>query len=500
MTSRDSAGQLPSTMRKSSKPWRDKLRLALGSIIACALLVSVSIVVPAQAERASARRIIPRVPAQAAAMLDAALHAVNQHRAGALAPYIAGSPASFRWTESRAHDWKAEVLPVPGDAAAPPVYLAVFHTFHTCESDGDHVYRMTRDAGSDPGNWKLSQEIPETATLGLRIRDHVIDATVTLNTRTIELHDTATLERSPDPAESRGISPFGLLRISDDYQIRSLRVSGVEGEATYRQAGGVIAFVPPAADKFTVTMDYSGRPDHGNGDFIHDDEAVIASYWYPNIARLPATLSLTATAPLGWTPIGQGEPAMARTNADGSQTLSWRNDVPTSYFTLDMGRYRITNRQWRGRLLSAYLLEPSPGTAARLARESLDRLQEALAFYEKVFGPFPYQRYAIVETRGPFNGALEAYSFATFGPRTLPDFIPHELSHTWWGGLIPCAYTGSMWNEAFANYSDDLFQRSAASGKNGAASVRAAIDRRCQREGRHRPPQRGPQTRTGLVR
>ncbi len=411
-------------------------------------------------------------------MLNMAALAVNQHRTGAMAPFVTGSLEPFRWTESKAHDWKADALPVPGDAGAPPVYLAVFHTFHTCESDGDHVYRLVQSTGRDRGDWKLGPEILETDTLGLRIRDHVIDATVVLDTKTIVLRDTASVERSHARGESRDNPSFGLFRINDDYMVRSLRVSGLEGATAFKQAGGVVAFVPPAGDKFTLTMDYSGRPDHANGDFIHDDEAVIVSYWYPNIARLPATLTLTATAPMGWTSIGQGEPGQARTNPDGSQTISWRNDVPTSYFTLDMGRYRITNRQWKGRLLSAYVLESSPGLAARMARESLDRLQESLAFFDKVFGAFPYQRYAIVETRGPFNGALEAYSFATFGPRTLPDFVPHELSHTWWGGLIPCAYTGSMWNEAFANYSDDLFQRSVASGKNGAASVKAAIERR----------------------
>ena len=411
-------------------------------------------------------------------MLEAALRAVNQHRARSMAPFVAGSLGSFQWTDSRAHDWKADVLPVPGDAAGPAVYLAVFHTFHTCESDGDHVYRLVQPTETGRAGWKLGQEIPETTTLGLRIRDHAIDATVILDTRTLMVHDTATVERAPIPSETRDNPPFALLRINEDYRIRSLRVSGLEGEAAYEQAGGVIAFIPPPTDRFTLSMDYSGRPNHGNGDFIHDDEAVLVSYWYPHIARLPATLSLTATAPAGWTPIGQGEPIMARVNADGSQTMSWRNDVSTSFFTLDMGRYRITNRQWRGRLLSAYLLEPRPDVAARTARESLDCLQESLAFYEKTFGAFPYRRYALVETRGPFNGALEAYSFATFGPRTLPEFVPHELSHTWWGGLVPCAYTRSMWNEAFANYSDYLFQRSAAAGKNGKASETSAVHQR----------------------
>ncbi len=469
---------------------RANVRRGLGLLAACAVLATTAAFAPTRPGRQAARIVTPQIPARASAMLEAALRAVSQHRAKAMSPFVAGSIESFRWVESEAHQWKADVLPVPGDAAKAPIYLAVFHTFHTCESDGDHVYRLLSDApdsraAEDGGaTWKLGEEVLETETLGLRIRDHAIYVSLSLGDRTLTLHDAVTLERSPVGHAGEPSSAYGLLRINDGYRIRSFGVSGVEGESPYKQAGGVVAFVPSEADRFTLTLDYSGSPDHGNGDFIHDDEAVIASYWYPHIARLPATLTLTATAPPGWTPIGQGEPVLAKVNADGSRTMAWRNDIPTSYFTLDMGRYQIVNRHWRGRLLSAYLLEPPGDFAAQAARQSLDRLQESLAYFETAFGPFPYTRYALVETLGPFNGALEAYSFATFGPRTLPEFIPHEVSHTWWGGLLPCTYMRSMWNEAFASYSDDLFQRSSAASRPGQAAVTAAVNRR--REDRKR--------------
>ena len=86
-------------------------------------------------------------------------------------------------------------------------------------------------------------------------------------------------------------------------------------------------------------------------------------------------------------------------------------------------------------------------------------MAKALPFYEAHFGKFPYSHYALVETLGPFGGALEAYSFATFGGGAFQFATAHELSHTWWGGVVPNPYTRSMWNESFANYSDNLFRR-----------------------------------------
>src|SRR5205814_1396198 len=136
--------------------------------------------------------------------------------------------------------------------------------------------------------------------------------------------------------------------------------------------------------------------------------------------------------------------------AEGTSTTTWRNSIPTSYFTLDMGRYRISTRVWHNHTLAVYLMDSKRQSSDTFARDCLDTLQNSLDFYEQNFGVYPYSRFTVVETKGPFEGALEAYSFATFGPQTLPQFIPHELSHTWWGGLIPCTYTHSMWNEAFA--------------------------------------------------
>jgi hypothetical protein len=447
-----------------ARAWRAVAVPAARIALVSALLAATIAFTPAGRRADLPRIVTPAVPAAAASVTAAALAAVNQHRPALLAE-LSDRPGGFEWTRDREHDWKADVLPVPGDAARPPIFLAVFHAFHTCESDGDHVYRLILGGAAGAPVWKLGSEIPETETLGLRVRDHAIDAAVDLPTKTVRLHDVCTIERSAGEPSDADDGRFALLRINDGYRVSGMRLADAAGEeAPHGQAGGVIAFVPPAGARFRVALDYSATLDHRNGDYIHDDEAVIASYWYPHIARLPATLSITATAPAGWTAVAQGEQVQETPHPDGSRTVSWRNDLPTSFFTLDMGRYTVTSRQWRGRLLSAYLLDSRPDTSPKLARRSLDLLQDSLDFYENAFGPFPYRRYAVVETRGPFSGALEAYSFATFGPRTLPEFIPHELSHSWWGGLVPCTYTRSMWNEAFANYSDDLYRRASSAG------------------------------------
>jgi aminopeptidase N len=404
-------------------------------------------------------------PAGLAALMAKATDAVNARSLAALTPLADGEANRlFGWVQTASTKvWQGDILPVPtpdnaqrqteAETRNPKpetrTYLAVFHAWHTCESDGDHVHRLTHTAQG----WRLGAEIPETETLGFRVRDHDLNVAFDIPGHAARIRDRVRIERTAENAPA-----FALLRISQDFHVRQFAREKADGPTVpFRQAGGILAFAPPAQKTFTLFLKYDGVVNHRDSDYILENEATLDSYWYPHIARLPATATCTATAPPGWTPIAQGEPVRTQRNADGSLTVTCRNDLPTCFFTLDAGRYTLTTRQFKGRTLTTCLLTPNP----TLSQRCLDQLQSALEFYETHFGPFPYTRYSIVQTLGPFGGALEAYSFATFGPGpfTLPGAIPHELAHTWWGGLVPCTYTRSMWDESFAEYSDSLFRR-----------------------------------------
>ncbi len=370
------------------------------------------------------------------------------------------------WAETTKGDWKVGAMAPPHAAGTARQYLAIFHRWHLCEADGDHVYKIVRSPAGAESNWKIGAEIPETETDGFRIRNHNLVVSTKLVDKSISISDTVDLEQNGSSENG-----FGLLRLSDDYTVTSLQLVNPNQSNTkveYHQVGGIVSFVPPADKKFTLKMSYSGVVDHPDGDFLKPDEITLSAYWYPVIARLPATATVTASAAPGFTAIAQGELVATNPGQDGSKTYTYRNDMAVSYFSLDIGRYTITRRKVNDKTLSVYLLDPS----SSLAKTCLDVTEKSLKYYETNFGAFPYTIYGLVQTRGVAEMALEAYSFATFGPHCLPDLIPHELSHTWWGGRIPCTYTRSMWNEAFADYSDNLFHRANDPPKNrDAASI-----------------------------
>jgi aminopeptidase N len=385
-----------------------------------------------------------------AALVSRATIAVNSHNPAAMIPVAeASASGAFRWvTGTTTRSWDGGILTPPGSTDR----LMVFHAWHGCESDGDHVHHLAQDGSG----WKVGAEIPETETGGFLIRDHDLNIHMDAPHAALAITDTVKFEKIADSPAA-----YALMRLSQDFHVSEIRQDGPSGTPVpFTQTGGVIAFTPPPGNTFTLYMAYAGTLQHKESDYFRGNEATIDSYWYPNIARLPATATFTVTAPPGWIPVAQGDLVKQSTDADGHTTVTYRNNIPVSYFTLDAGKYSVTTRNVDGVQLSAYLLTSDTKTA----NASLDLLQNALKFFSAHFSPYPYKRYSLVETGGPFPGALEAYSFATYGPRTLPVALVHELSHTWWGGIIPCAYTRSMWNESFANYSDGLYGRMAHSG------------------------------------
>ncbi len=424
-----------------------KRRSALFAILACGLALLTLGHLPAGRGATLRRAVDPAVPPELQQMIARAADALNRRSPEEAARFTAsGKPAPFAWAARASSRWTGDALAIPGTSPATETrgFLAVFHAWHTCESEADHVYRLVHQ----PDGWLIGDEIPEDETLGVRVRDHVLRVGLRKSDRTVSIEDTARIELT------RAAGAFGLLRLSEDYTVESCAEIAAQGghPVPFKQAGGIIAFAHPKGTHWSLRLAYRGAPAHTETDYFKPDEVSLESYWVPHTGRLPATSTVTVTAPVGWSAIAPGERIRQTAGPDGAETTTWRNELPISYYTLDAGRYRITERSWQGRTLAAYLLTGD----GQMANRCLDLLQRAMPFYESHFGRYPYSRYAVVETRGEFPGALESYSFATFGPKTLPDLIPHELAHTWWGGIVGCTYTHSMWDEALAEYSDQI--------------------------------------------
>lgn len=337
--------------------------------------------------------------------------------------------------------WRSATLEPPFTNGGP---LAVFYTWHAPESDGDHIHAIAKTAQGV----KIGPEISERDTQGYRITHHNLNIRIVPQARRAEIRDAFTVVRLAKPQR------VAFIRLSSDFSVTSLRSLG--RPVPFKQAGGIIAVPMPRGNSVTFEMAYSGVVSHKMMSSITPGLAVLSAYYYPTLGRLPSTADVTAVVPKGWSAVTQGE--LVRTTSDAkTATFTFHNPLPVNYFTLDAAPYQVTKRQVAGHTLYAYLLKSQPGFADSL----LDAVAQALPYFEKRFGPYPYTRYSVMDG-GPIMGfvALEGYSMASYGTLTLtPNVLAHELAHTWWGGVVPNTYLRSWWNESFARYSDEAFSR-----------------------------------------
>lgn len=158
----------------------------------------------------------------------------------------------------------------------------------------------------------------------------------------------------------------------------------------------------------------------------------------------------------------------SKTNAgNGLSTTHWKETrrTPVYLVAVAIAPYAAITWNYRSRVTGKTIpveLYALPADTSKL-RASFKNLDSAIAIYEDLFGPYPFDRigYNIV----PFNGgAMEhtgniAYPlFAIDGTLAYETMMAHELVHSWFGGMYNCATSGDMWlNEGWAVYCEHLF-------------------------------------------
>ncbi|RPI33516.1 MAG: M28 family peptidase, partial [Nitrospiraceae bacterium] len=103
----------------------------------------------------------------------------------------------------------------------------------------------------------------------------------------------------------------------------------------------------------------------------------------------------------------------------------------------------------------AFLRSPDEG----LANKYLEATTRYIAMYEKLIGPYPYKKFALVENFWETGFGMP--SFTLLGPTVirLPFIInssyPHEILHNWWGNSVFPEYSSGNWSEGLTAYLSD---------------------------------------------
>ncbi len=292
---------------------------------------------------------------------------------------------------------------------------------------------------------------------------------------------------SPDWREFGHLCPGtrgASLKLSPAAKIESVTISGAKIPFTF--AGGVLSVVIPESsgqEAALVTFTYravfndplplhpgsSEDPTYGvngaitpQGSFLGDGAG-----WYPAPSSTPGKRTVRISAPKGTEAVTAGRRVSRGTVGDVSHSF-WEELRPVGGLSLCAGPYRIEERRVAGVDLYTYFYPDN----ASLASRYLDAAARYLKFYSDLFGPYPFEKFAVVENFFPTGYGFPSFTLLGSSIIRLPFIIdtsfPHEIAHSWWGNAIQVDQREGNWSEGLVTYLADYLlkeRRSTAEGR-----------------------------------
>lgn len=257
------------------------------------------------------------------------------------------------------------------------------------------------------------------------------------------------------------------------FTIDGVTWNGVQAQMTRDPADCFTVLLPsPLAEgqQGTLTVWYSGLPDPYVTDLgtfgLMQESGILyainvtngAHYWFPCRDRLDdkASVSLALTLPAGYRTAGPGHLESVVSLEGGLERHQW---VMTQEVTPYLLSFAASNRYVRQHYTMDLATGPLDADVLLTAGEwpdawgDLEPLPHMMDWLESRYGRFPYDQMGFHEI--PYPGAVEQPgniamgSFYWTGQGLLSQYFAHELSHTWFQGLV----TIRTWDDVFLSES-----------------------------------------------
>jgi aminopeptidase N len=273
----------------------------------------------------------------------------------------------------------------------------------------------------------------------------------------------------------------------DLHALRPAKVFVDGRQAQHRQHRGRLTVTLPASveagGRLTVRVRYAGNPKPvpsralGSAGWEELADGVLvasqphgAPSWYPCNDRPDdkATYRFSVTVASDYHVAITGELLEKRRGAS-STTWVYEQTTPMATYlaACQVGRYDVTDLDAEVPMRS---LTPRPadpdGYAAAFGAQP-----EMLAYFQRVFGPYPFPSYTCVITDDDLEIPLESQGMSTFGRNFMVGewdsvrLVAHELSHQWFGNAVTLGEWKDIWlHEGFACYAEWLWSQECGEG------------------------------------
>ncbi len=220
------------------------------------------------------------------------------------------------------------------------------------------------------------------------------------------------------------------------------------GQLTLRYEGSIYHPIENLSEEYARAFSVSPGLISESGVFLAG-----ASYWYPVMPEQRVGFTLSVNLPPDWRAVSQGA-RVVETN-DGARREIWSETQPQEEIYLMAGAFHEYHDTSARAEAMVFLRTPDPALAQRYLGATVQYRQ----MYEKLLGPYPYAKFAMVENFWETGYGMP--SFTLLGPKVirfpfiLHSSYPHEILHNWWGNGVYIDYEQGNWAEGLTSYLAD---------------------------------------------
>lgn len=203
------------------------------------------------------------------------------------------------------------------------------------------------------------------------------------------------------------------------------------------------------------------------------------TFWYPQVGNLE-TYDFTADLPAGWSLASQGARVEPTSPApEGLARQRYVSSVAADGLALSAGPYVVAKRQHGSVEIATFLLAED----AAMSDMFLDAAATEIDRLEAMLGPYPYEKFDIVENFFTTGYGFPAYTLLgrdviKMGPRALrPGYLDHEIAHVWFGNFVHVDVSKGNWCEGLVTYLTN-YLGSARGGDDEALAARRRVSQR----------------------
>lgn len=226
------------------------------------------------------------------------------------------------------------------------------------------------------------------------------------------------------------------------------------------------ALVAPTEDG-VLHLQYEGQFDFGLSDQkeeytrgFRDTRGIVGpegvflsggSHWIADFDAMMIRFTVEVRMPDDWHVISQG----SGTSRGAPGQARWESAHAFDELYL-VGGPLVVDRAMSGSVETLVFLHETDETVSRPYLKAADRY---LGMYEQLIGPYPYDKFALVENFWETGFGMP--SFTLLGPQVirLPFILhssyPHEILHNWWGNSVFVDYSTGNWCEGLTAYMAD---------------------------------------------